>query len=767
MATLTDLKKHDARRHQRMLLADVDLQIGGQGSPSETGLYFAKIGLGDPSKDYYVQVDTGSDILWVNCAGCTKCPTKSDLGVPLTLYDPKSSTSSKLITCDQDFCTSTYEGQLPGCKPDLLCQYNVVYGDGSSTAGYFVQDSLKLDQVTGNFQTGSLNGNVVFGCGAKQSGELGSSSEALDGILGFGQANSSMLSQLSSAGKVKKMFAHCLDNNQGGGIFAIGEVVSPKINTTPMIPDMPHYNVVLKDIEVGGDVIDIPSSIFDTILSGKQKGAVIDSGTTLAYLPEAAYKPLMSKILSYQPNLKLHTVEEQFSCFVYNTDNIDEGFPNVKFNFRGSLSLVVYPHDYLFAIRDDTWCIGWQNSELQSKDGKDMILLGDLVLSNKLVVYDVENQVIGWTEYNCSSSIKLKDGKSGTVYTVGAHNLSSASSPFNFEAGKTKGSLPKLHLNPYSWSKVSNIIYLDSPAGVGLSYSQNPKAYDTGDLQTAKDTHAFLLKWFELYPEFVNNPFYISGESYAGVYVPTLASAVVQGIKSGAKPTINLKDVEAECKGKYYGDPSEKCYKSFERVGTALDGLNVYDILEPCYHEVDDGNKKNKTNSLLPHTFQQLGKNNSRPLAVRKRMFGRAWPFRAPVKGSGAPLALWPELMRSNPNHVPCVNDEVATVWLNDASVRKSLHAQPEKLAGAWEICTERITYIEDAGSMIPYHINLTSQGYRALIYSGDHDMCVPFTGSQAWTKSLGYKGAGHTVPEYKPREALDFFSRWLDGKLI
>ncbi|GKC59852.1 calmodulin-like protein 3 [Tanacetum coccineum] len=41
---------------------------------------------------------------------------------------------------------------------------------------------------------------------------------------------------------------------------------------------------------------------------------------------------------------------------------------------------------------------------------------------------------------------------------------------------------------------------------------------------------------------------------------------------------------------------------------------------------------------------------------------------------------------------------------------------------------------------MIPYHKNLTARGYRALIFSGDHDMCVPFTGSEAWTRSLGYK---------------------------
>ncbi|KAF3943645.1 hypothetical protein CMV_029815 [Castanea mollissima] len=43
-------------------------------------LYFAKLGLGSPPKDYYVQVDTGSDILWVNCVGCKSCPKKSGLG---------------------------------------------------------------------------------------------------------------------------------------------------------------------------------------------------------------------------------------------------------------------------------------------------------------------------------------------------------------------------------------------------------------------------------------------------------------------------------------------------------------------------------------------------------------------------------------------------------------------------------------------------------------------------------------------------------------
>lgn len=74
-------------------------------------------------------------------------------------------------------------------------------------------------------------------CGGTQSTDLRSSDDALDGVLGFGKSNTSMLSQLSSSGKVKKMFAHCLDGKNGGGIFAIGNVVKPKVTMTALVPN--------------------------------------------------------------------------------------------------------------------------------------------------------------------------------------------------------------------------------------------------------------------------------------------------------------------------------------------------------------------------------------------------------------------------------------------------------------------------------------------------------------------------------------------------
>ncbi|KAK3034146.1 hypothetical protein RJ639_033489, partial [Escallonia herrerae] len=398
--SLGALRDHDAHRHGRML-SSVDLPLGGNGRPTDAALYFTKIGIGTPSKEYHVQVDTGSDILWVNCAGCDRCPKKSDLGIKLALYDVKGSSTGKPVTCEQDFCTSAFNAPSSDCKVGMLCEYSVTYGDGSSTAGYFVRDYVHLDSVNGDLKTTPMNGSVAFGCGAKQSGELGTSSEAVDGILGFGQANSSMISQLASSRKVKKMFSHCLDGTNGGGIFAIGQVVQPKVQSTPLVQNEAHYNVVMKAIEVGGEVLQLETDIFDT---GSRRGTIIDSGTTLAYLPDEVYNPLLVKVMARQPNLKTRTVENEFRCFAY-SGNVDDGFPVVTFHFEGSVSLAVYPHDYLFQVNPNEWCIGWQNSGLQSKDGKEITLLGDLVLSNKLVFYDLENQTIGWAEYNCEYTV--------------------------------------------------------------------------------------------------------------------------------------------------------------------------------------------------------------------------------------------------------------------------------------------------------------------------------------------------------------------------
>ena len=61
--------------------------------------------------------------------------------------------------------------------------------------------------------------------------------------------------------------------------------------------------------------------------------------------------------------------------------------------------------------------------------------------------------------------------------------------------------------------QIANVIYLDSPSGVGLSYSESVTDYVTNDTQTALDTLTFLEAFFREFPEFVGNRFYITGGS--------------------------------------------------------------------------------------------------------------------------------------------------------------------------------------------------------------------------------------------------------------
>ncbi|OAY84814.1 Serine carboxypeptidase-like 26, partial [Ananas comosus] len=99
-----------------------------------------------------------------------------------------------------------------------------------------------------------------------------------------------------------------------------------------------------------------------------------------------------------------------------------------------------------------------------------------------------------------------------------------------------------LYLNAYSWNNAANLLFLESPAGVGFSYSNTTlDLYTAGDQRTAMDAYAFLVNWFERFPQYKYREFYIAGESYAGHYVPQLAQLIYRKNNETQNPVINLK----------------------------------------------------------------------------------------------------------------------------------------------------------------------------------------------------------------------------------
>ncbi|KAK2395139.1 aspartic proteinase [Trifolium repens] len=130
----------------------------------------------------------------------------------------------------------------------------------------------------------------------------------------------------------------------------------------------------------------------------KGRGTIIDSRKTLAYLAEEAYDPFVNAITAAMPK-SVHTflfVGNQ--CFL-TTNSITDFFPQVNLNFAGGASLDLRPQDYLIQPIDggSVWCIGFQKIKSQR-----VTILGDLLLKDKIVVYDLDGQRIGWDDYDCS-----------------------------------------------------------------------------------------------------------------------------------------------------------------------------------------------------------------------------------------------------------------------------------------------------------------------------------------------------------------------------
>ena len=76
--------------------------------------------------------------------------------------------------------------------------------------------------------------------------------------------------------------------------------------------------------------------------------------------------------------------------------------------------------------------------------------------------------------------------------------------------------------NDYAWNQQANVIYLESPAGVGYSVCGDPKECKFDDDNSGDDNRDAVLALLQKFPEIMKNDLYIAGESYAGIYIPKL-----------------------------------------------------------------------------------------------------------------------------------------------------------------------------------------------------------------------------------------------------
>jgi vitellogenic carboxypeptidase-like protein len=98
----------------------------------------------------------------------------------------------------------------------------------------------------------------------------------------------------------------------------------------------------------------------------------------------------------------------------------------------------------------------------------------------------------------------------------------------------------KLHPREITWNSKYHLLFIDQPVGTGYSFTKSEDGYVRNEDEVARDLYAMLTQFFVVYHEYAQSPFYVTGESYGGKYVPAIVYKIhVENPE--AKIKINLK----------------------------------------------------------------------------------------------------------------------------------------------------------------------------------------------------------------------------------
>ncbi|CAF3843354.1 unnamed protein product [Rotaria sp. Silwood1] len=99
-----------------------------------------------------------------------------------------------------------------------------------------------------------------------------------------------------------------------------------------------------------------------------------------------------------------------------------------------------------------------------------------------------------------------------------------------------------LQLREISWNKDYHLLFIDNPVGTGYSFTLNDQGYARSQDDIARDLYSALTQFFEIYTDYASNPFFVTGESYAGKHVPSITYKIhVENQNPQVKTRINLK----------------------------------------------------------------------------------------------------------------------------------------------------------------------------------------------------------------------------------
>ncbi|EJD07214.1 alpha/beta-hydrolase [Fomitiporia mediterranea MF3/22] len=335
--------------------------------------------------------------------------------------------------------------------------------------------------------------------------------------------------------------------------------------------------------------------------------------------------------------------------------------------------------------------------------------------------------------------------------------------------------------NPYSWNTNANLFFIDQPIGTGFSYNDLGDVASTTE-EAAQDIAAFAAMFFETFDNFKGRNFHLTGESYAGRYLPLFGAAVYDQnsllIEKGLAP-INLKSIAI---GNGITDYFS-VLRSYYDMQCTNAGIGPLQPISTCIPRCE----KQQKEACLDH-FDSIDCSAAFSFCITELMgpYNRAGynAYDMTMKCGG--LDCYPE-------------EKDLVTYLNTPSVHKALGVDITKnfSTNAREVHDAFWSTADQAQESKQYVVELLARRVKVLIYAGTHDFICNWLGNERWTLSLDWpgrsafssvpleewfvdgspagksrmhgnfsfatiNGAGHLAPHDKPVESLALIQRWL-----